>query len=76
MVNAIAGANRNILAQGLEHTEKFQNRVIEQYQGIGNLDNVAHKLASEMQGKNKSPFLSLELQVTIIKAVIRKILVA
>ena len=37
---------------------------------------MAQRLASEVQGKNKLPFLSMELQVTIIKAVIRKVLVA
>jgi glyoxylase-like metal-dependent hydrolase (beta-lactamase superfamily II) len=65
---------RNILPQGLEQTEKFKNYVIEQYQEIGDLDKVAQKLASEIQEKNELPFLTLELQVTITKAAIRKIL--
>ncbi len=65
---------RNILKQGLEQTEKFKNYVIEQYQEIGDLDKVAQKLASEIQEKSGLPFFSLELQLTIIKAAIRKIL--
>jgi glyoxylase-like metal-dependent hydrolase (beta-lactamase superfamily II) len=65
---------RNILPQGLEQTEKFRNYVIEQYQEIGDLEKVAQKLASEIQEKNELPFLNLELQVTITKVAIRKIL--
>jgi glyoxylase-like metal-dependent hydrolase (beta-lactamase superfamily II) len=65
---------RNILEEGLGQTEKFKNYVIEQYQEIGDLDKVAQKLAFEIQERNELPFLSMELQVTIIKAVIRKIL--
>ena len=65
---------RNILPQGLEQTEKFKNYVIEQYQEIRDMDKVAQKLASEIQEKNELPFLNLELQVTITKAAIRKIL--
>lgn len=65
---------RNILQQGLEQTEKFKNYVIEQYQEIGDLDKVTQKLASETQERNELPFLSLELQVIVTKATIRKIL--
>lgn len=65
---------RNILQQGLEQTEKFKNYVIEQYQEMGDLDKVTQKLASETQERNELPFLSLELQVTVTKAAIRKIL--
>jgi glyoxylase-like metal-dependent hydrolase (beta-lactamase superfamily II) len=65
---------RNILQQGLEQTEKFKNYVIEQYQEIGDLDKLTQKLASETQERNELPFLSLELQVIVTKAAIRKIL--
>jgi glyoxylase-like metal-dependent hydrolase (beta-lactamase superfamily II) len=65
---------RNILLQGLEQTEKFKNYVIEQYKEIGDLDEVAHKLASEIQENNELPFLTPELQVTITKAAVHKIL--
>ena len=43
---------------------------------MDDLDKVTRKLTSEMQGKSKLPFLSRELQVTIIKVSIRKILVS
>jgi len=65
---------RNILPQGLEETGKFKNYIINQYREIGDLDKVAHKLASEIQEKNELPFLNLELQTTITRAAIRKIL--
>jgi glyoxylase-like metal-dependent hydrolase (beta-lactamase superfamily II) len=65
---------RNILPQGLEQTEKFKNYVVEQYQEIGNMDKVSQKLASEIQEKNELPFLTPDLQVTITKAAVRKIL--
>jgi hypothetical protein len=38
------------------------------------MDKVAQKLASEMQEKNELPFLTPELQLTITKAAVRKIL--
>ena len=69
-------ANRDILAQGWSTRKSSKNRVIEQYQEMDDLDKVTQKLASEMQGNNKLPFLSRELQVTIIKVSIRKILVS
>jgi hypothetical protein len=62
--------------RGWSTRESSKNYVIEQYQELDDLDKVAYKLASEMSGKNKLPFLSLELQVTIIRVSIRKILVA
>jgi len=65
---------RNILPQGLEQTEKFKNYIIEQFQEIDDIDKVAQKLAADMQEKNELPFLTLELQDTIAKATVRKIL--
>jgi hypothetical protein len=64
----------NILHQGLEQSEKFKSYVVEQYQQTGNWDKVAQELAAETMGKNKLPFLSLELQTSVTKAEIRKIL--
>jgi hypothetical protein len=69
-------ANRNIPAQGWSTRKSSKNHVIEQYKEMDNLDKVTRKLTSEMQGKSKLPFLSRELQVTIIKVSIRKILVS
>jgi hypothetical protein len=43
---------------------------------MDDLDNMARKPPSEIPGKNRLPFLSRELQVTIIKVSIRKILVS
>ena len=63
-----------ILQQGLEQAEEFKNRIIEQYQQIGDLDEMAQRLAAEVLEKNKLDFLSLELETTVAKTVIRKIL--
>jgi len=68
-------ANRDTWAQGLEHAKKFKKPCYWQYQEMDDLDKVTQNLASERQGKNKLPCLSRELQVTIIKVSIRKILV-
>ena len=62
--------------RGWSTRKSSKNHVIEQYQEVDDLYKVTQKLASEIQGKNKLPFLSLELQVTIIKVSIRKILVS
>jgi hypothetical protein len=62
------------LQRGLEQAEEFRNRIIKQYQQIGDLDEMAQKLAAEILEKNKLDFLSLELETTVAKAVIRKIL--
>jgi len=62
--------------RGWSTRKSLKNHVIEQYQEMDDLDKVTRKLTSEMQGKSKLPFLSRELQVTIIKVSIRKILVS
>ena len=61
--------------RGWSTRKSAKSHFIEQYQERDDLDKVTQKPASEMPGKNKLPFLSLELQCTIIKVVIRKILV-
>jgi hypothetical protein len=53
-----------------------KNQVTEQYQEMDDLDNMTQKPTSEMPAKDKRPCLSRELQVTIIKVSIRKILVS
>jgi len=62
--------------RGWSTRKSSKSHFIEQYQERDGLDKVTQKPASEMPGKNRLRFLSLELQCTIIKAVIRKILVA
>ena len=57
---------------GAAARDKPKGLVVECYQERDDLDKAAQKLASEMPGSSKLPFLSLELQVTIIKAAIRK----
>jgi hypothetical protein len=44
---------------------------IERCQERGDLDRATQKLTPEMPGNSRFPFLSLEPQVTIIKAAIR-----
>jgi len=65
---------KNILQQGLERTEEFKNYVVEQYQHIGDVDKVAQKLAAEAMETTESPLLTLELQISVTKTVIRNIL--
>jgi hypothetical protein len=62
--------------KGWSTQKSSKNHVIEQYQEINDLDKVTRRLSSEMPGRNKRPGPSLELQVTIIKVSIRKILVS
>jgi hypothetical protein len=62
--------------RGWSTQKSSKNQVIEQYQEMDDLDNMARKPPSEIPGKNRFPFLSRELQVTIIKVSIRKILVS
>ena len=65
---------KKVLQQGLEQAERFKDYVIEQYQQIGDWGKVAQRLATEAMEKNKFPFLSLELQTSVTKSVISKIL--
>jgi len=65
---------RNILQQGLERTVEFENYVIEQYQQIGNLEEVAQKLTHEMFEGSSLDFLGMEGGLNIVRTVIRKIL--
>jgi len=62
--------------RGWRTQKSSKNQVNEQYQETDDLDNVTQKPTSEMPGKDKRPCLSRELQVTIIKVSIRKILVS
>jgi hypothetical protein len=75
VVNALS-ANRDILAQGWRTQKSSKNQVTEQYQEMDDLDHMTQKPTFEMPGKDKRPCLSRELQVTIIKVSIRKILVS
>jgi len=70
----IADQAKNILQQELEQTEGFKNYVINQYRQIGDLDKIAQNLTAAASEKNKFDFLSLELETTVAKTVIRKIL--
>ncbi len=65
---------KKVLRQGLEQTEKFKNYVIEQCQQTGDWDKVAQKIAAEAMEKNKLPFLNLDLQTSLAKTIIRKVL--
>jgi glyoxylase-like metal-dependent hydrolase (beta-lactamase superfamily II) len=63
-----------VLQQGLEQAKQFQKDVTAQYQQLGDLDEMARKLAAEASEKNKFPFLSLELETSIARTIISKIL--
>ncbi len=65
---------RNALQRGLQRTERFKSYLVRQCEELGNIDAVAGKLASEIRRKNELPFLSLELQATIVMLSVRKIL--
>jgi hypothetical protein len=55
--------------------KRSKNQVVDQCQGMNDLDKVTQRLVSGISGE-KLPCLSLGLRVTIIKVSIRKILVA
>jgi len=65
---------KKVLQQGLEQTGKFKNYITEQCQQTGDWDRAAQRLAAEVMEKNKFNFLSFELETTVAKAIIRKIL--
>jgi len=64
---------KEILQQGLEQAEEFENHVREQYQQTGDLDKMAQKLAAGASAKNKFEFVSLELETAVAKTVISNI---
>jgi Zn-dependent hydrolases, including glyoxylases len=70
----IGNQAHKVLQQGLEQTEKFKNYIMEQYQKIGDQDKIAQKLAAEAVNKNKFDFLGLELEATVARAVVHRIL--
>ena len=72
----IADQARNILQQGLKHTQNFGNRIIEQYSHTGDLDKMAQELAIEAMEKNKFDFLGLEIEILVARTVIEKCLAA
>ncbi|MFU8797006.1 MAG: MBL fold metallo-hydrolase, partial [Dehalococcoidia bacterium] len=65
---------KNALQRGLQRTERFRNHLVRQRQELGDIEKVAQKIATEIRRKNELPFLSLELQATITKISVRKIL--
>ncbi len=71
---AIGEKAKKVLHQGLQQTEEFKNYIIEQYRQTGDLDTLAHQVATAAMRKNKNNLMSIELQTNIAKTVIGKIL--
>ena len=65
---------RVALRRGLDRTMRFRDYLVGRYEESGNIEEVAQKLASEIRRKNELPFLSRELQATILMISVRKML--
>lgn len=63
-----------VLRQGLEQAERFRDYLMEQYQRLGDWDEVAQRLATEEIEKIKFPSVNLEFQTSLAKTVISKVL--
>jgi glyoxylase-like metal-dependent hydrolase (beta-lactamase superfamily II) len=65
---------RQILQEGLRQTERLENRIIKLYRQTGNFDETVQKAAAEVLPSNELDFMSSELQLTVLRTVIRRIL--
>ncbi len=65
---------RAALRRGLDRTIRFRDYLVRQYEESGDIEEVAQKLASEIGRKNELPFLSQELQATILTISVRNML--
>ncbi len=63
-----------VLRQGLEETERFKKHILELYQQTNDWNKVAQIVATEAAGKEKFPYMGLDLQMTIAKTVLQKVL--
>ena len=65
---------REVLRGGLRQTDEFKNRIIELYQRTGDFDETVERVAAETLESTKFDFMDVELQTTVLKTVIRKVL--
>ncbi len=63
-----------LFRQALEKVMGLKESLAEEYRQTGNLDLLARKYAVESRKKNQLDFLDEELQLTVMKAALRKIL--
>jgi len=72
----LADQARRILPQALKETEKFRNRVVEEYRRTGDLDKIAQEFVAEAEKKTTMELMTHELQVTVTRTAIEKCLAA
>ena len=65
---------RKVLREGVRQTEEFKDRIIELYQQTGDFDEIVQRVATETLESTKFDFMDMELQTTVLKTVIRKVL--
>lgn len=65
---------RQILHKAVQHTENFKNYVIGEYRRTGDVDKLAREIVAESMKKGGDDLMSVELQTTVTKTVISKIL--
>lgn len=65
---------REVLRQGLEETAKFRNYVLTLYGQLGDVDKVTQALLAKIHQRNELSFLDSELQISVTKACVRKII--
>jgi glyoxylase-like metal-dependent hydrolase (beta-lactamase superfamily II) len=61
-----------LLSMAIDQTEQFRHHVLRLYEESGDLDKVARRLLQEIHKRGELSFLDPELQSTIVKASIRK----
>lgn len=70
----VAEQAQKVLQQGLERAKQFREDVIAQYQQTNDWDEVAERFAAQAVNKEKFSFISSDLQMSMTKTVIRKVL--
>ena len=65
----------HVLRDGLRRTEEFKNRVVELYRQTGDIDKTAQGIAADTSASSQFEFMDLELQTTVLKTVIHKVLI-
>jgi len=63
-----------ILRQGMSQTGAFKGRIVELYRQTGDFDETVRRAATETLGRSRFGFIDMELQTTVLKAVVRNAL--
>ncbi len=58
----------------MSQTEAFKGRIVELYRRTGDFDETVRRAAAETSGSSRFGFIDMELQTTVLKAVVRNAL--